>query len=373
MNGTSTGPIKCAIWARVSTEEQSADNQLPILRAWAERLGWEVTREYITEDSAWNQGNGKKGQEFERKRQEMLADLRQGYFTGILIWHIDRLSRRGGEDMQRYLRLLGESGADVRADQCAWLDTTDPFARELLTGIFGTLAGSQSDLKSKNIKNGMARVKREIEAMLAKGEEPEKKIGGRKPGSRDKRRRHPEGYDAAWGEGGSRRKAAEARERTYTCQNRECGGLFASISPTPAKYCSLNCQNAVRAARRGTEAARLALRVFAELPPPMSPEWIPVPLEWERLARARAADEQASWAEVAASLGMPREDTLTTYRKMMIWVRAMEREARAAAEQAAAVNDALAVLTAAGVPGADQLVATGRAAEAEGSGEEQAG
>lgn len=365
----SAAPVKCALWARVSTEEQSADNQLPILRAWAERLGWEVTREYVTEDSAWSRGNGKKGQEFERKRQLMLADLRQGHFTGILIWHIDRLSRRGPEDMHRYLRLLGESGADVRADQCPWLDTTDPFARDVLIGVFSSLAGSQSDLKSKNIKNGMARVKREIEAIRAAGEKPEKKIGGRKLGSRDKRRREVEGYDAAWGEGGKRRKAAEERERTYTCQNRECRSVFTSISPVPAKYCSANCQNAVRAARRGTEGARLALRMFADAPPPMSPEWWPAPPEWERLAQARAADGEASWSEVADILGMDRGDAITMYRRMMIRVRKMEQETREAAERAAAVNDALTVLSGAGIEGVDQLLAQ-RAGQAEGSGED---
>lgn len=350
MNGTSTGPVKCAIWARVSTEEQSADNQLPILRAWAERLGWEVTREYVTEDSAWANGNGKKGSEFDRKRQLMLADLRQGHFTGVLIWHIDRLSRRGPEDMHRYLRLLWESGADVRADQNPWLDTTDPFARDLLIGVFSTLAGSQSDLKSKNIKNGMARVKREIEAMRAKGEKPEKKIGGRKRGSKDKRPRNATSYKDAWDEGGSLRKAAEARKRTYTCQNRECGKEFTSTSTTPARQCSVNCANAIRAYRRSTEGARLALQVFADAGEPMG-------AERERLARARAADPDASWAEVAQQAGMTRADATNMHRLMMVQVGRMQRAAQAAAEQAAAVSNALAVLSEAGVQGAEELLA----------------
>ena len=39
MNGTSTGPVKCAIWARVSTTDQHTENQLHVLREWAERRG----------------------------------------------------------------------------------------------------------------------------------------------------------------------------------------------------------------------------------------------------------------------------------------------------------------------------------------------
>ena len=53
MNGTSTGPVKCAIWARVSTTDQHTENQLYVLREWAERRGYEVVREFIVEDSAW--------------------------------------------------------------------------------------------------------------------------------------------------------------------------------------------------------------------------------------------------------------------------------------------------------------------------------
>jgi len=42
-----------AIWARVSGADQHTENQLATLRAWAERRGLDVTAEFITEDSAW--------------------------------------------------------------------------------------------------------------------------------------------------------------------------------------------------------------------------------------------------------------------------------------------------------------------------------
>lgn len=44
-----------------------------------------------------------------------LSGVRQGKHPVVLVWAIDRLSRRGSEDMQRYLRMLAEAGADVRA------------------------------------------------------------------------------------------------------------------------------------------------------------------------------------------------------------------------------------------------------------------
>ena len=44
-----------------------------------------------------------------------LSGVRQGKHPVVLVWAIDRLSRRGSEDMQRYLRTLAEAGAPTCA------------------------------------------------------------------------------------------------------------------------------------------------------------------------------------------------------------------------------------------------------------------
>lgn len=51
--------IKVALWLRVSTGEQHAENQLPELQAWANRRGWEVTKVYQVQESAWRGGHQK--------------------------------------------------------------------------------------------------------------------------------------------------------------------------------------------------------------------------------------------------------------------------------------------------------------------------
>jgi DNA invertase Pin-like site-specific DNA recombinase len=38
--------VKVAIYARVSTEEQHKENQIPVLQEWADRRGWEVVQIY---------------------------------------------------------------------------------------------------------------------------------------------------------------------------------------------------------------------------------------------------------------------------------------------------------------------------------------
>lgn len=188
-----------AIWARVSTHDQHTQNQLDVLRAWAGQLGLVVVEEFVTEDSAWQSGNGNgKGAEFERKRAGLLDGVQRGRYGVVLVWAIDRLSRKGSEDMQRYLRRLAEAGADVRSNQESWLNTSDPMTRELLIGIFATLARHESQRRSERIKAGLAR-------RAAEG-----KPVGRQPGSTDKTPRRRSGYVAAWEDGGNRRAAQSA-------------------------------------------------------------------------------------------------------------------------------------------------------------------
>jgi len=129
-----------ALWARTSTDEQHPENQIISLRAWAASLGLSAT-EYNTEDSAWT-GTGA---DFDATRSAMLAGVRQGRHSVVLIRALDRLSRRGPEDTFRYLRMLADAGADVRSEQEPWLNTADPFAREILIGVMSVLAKYQSD------------------------------------------------------------------------------------------------------------------------------------------------------------------------------------------------------------------------------------
>lgn len=194
---TNTEPVKCAIWSRVSTADQHAANQLAILRQWAADCGLEVAAEWVTEDSAYANGNGK-GAAFDAARTGLLAGVRHGEYKVVLIWAIDRLSRKGSEDVQRYLRMLAEAGADVRSKQDPWLNTADPFAREILLGVFGALAKFESQRRSERIRAGLARRKAEGKPV------------GRQPGGTDRKPRKRSGYVAAWEDGGARRTAAKA-------------------------------------------------------------------------------------------------------------------------------------------------------------------
>jgi putative DNA-invertase from lambdoid prophage Rac len=189
---------KCAIWARVSGSDQLTENQLTVLRAWAARRGLEVAAEFVTEDSAWatTGGNGK-GAEFDKARAGLLNGARLGHYQVVLIWALDRLSRRGQEDTLTTLRQLAEYDTDVWSHEESWLQTGSPEVRSLLVGIFAWLAEQESKRRSARIKAGMA-------TRRAKGEP----MGGAaSKRGKDAKPRSADGYRQAWAEGGARRTA----------------------------------------------------------------------------------------------------------------------------------------------------------------------
>ena len=189
---------KCAIWARVSTADQHTTNQLDQLREWAARRGLDVVTEFVTEDSAWQTGNGNgKGKEFDRQRADLLNGARLGHYSVILVWAVDRLSRRGIEDCLACVRQLGESECAVWSHEEPWVQSmADPAMRELMLAIFAWMAEQESARRSERIKAGIARRRKEGLP-----------VGGRKPGSKDRRNRPTDGYVAAWAPGGARREA----------------------------------------------------------------------------------------------------------------------------------------------------------------------
>jgi len=81
--------------------------------------------------------------------------------------------------------------------------------RELLVSFMAWMAEQESARRSERIKAGVDRRRRDLEAgREVKGEQ---RIGGRKPGAKDKRKRSREGYEAAWAPGGALRVARDAR------------------------------------------------------------------------------------------------------------------------------------------------------------------
>jgi putative DNA-invertase from lambdoid prophage Rac len=75
--------MRTAIYARVSTTDQSCEMQLRELRNYAERRGWEIADEYV--GTGWS---GAKASRLELDR--LMRDPRQRRFDAVLVWKLDR-------------------------------------------------------------------------------------------------------------------------------------------------------------------------------------------------------------------------------------------------------------------------------------------
>jgi DNA invertase Pin-like site-specific DNA recombinase len=135
--------MRVAIYCRVSTEDQTSENQLLQLRAWCAQHGHEVTREYLD-----NGVTGTKGTAKRKAFAQLFDDAAKRRFDLVLFWSLDRFSREG---MQRTITHL------QRLDVCgvAWRSLTEPHLatdNELVRDILLALLSSLAKLEAKKIR-----------------------------------------------------------------------------------------------------------------------------------------------------------------------------------------------------------------------------
>ncbi len=161
--------VKCVIYSRVSTEEQSTANQINILAEWAETRGFTVVEVYQEQESAWRNGH-------QQELARLSRDAHRGRFNIILVWSLDRLSREGSLAILQLVNRFGTWGVKDLSYQEPWTEAPGELG-ELLFALAGWVARMESERRSERTKAGLARV-------VAQG----KKLG-RPKGSKDKRKR----------------------------------------------------------------------------------------------------------------------------------------------------------------------------------------
>jgi DNA invertase Pin-like site-specific DNA recombinase len=78
--------VKVAIYVRVSTPEQTVENQRQALREYCDRRGWQIARDYSDE--------GVCGAESDRPElNRLMADADKGKFEAVCVWKFDRFGR----------------------------------------------------------------------------------------------------------------------------------------------------------------------------------------------------------------------------------------------------------------------------------------
>jgi DNA invertase Pin-like site-specific DNA recombinase len=140
---------KVAFYMRVSTTQQTTENQRLELEKYCERQGWKVAKIY--------EDNGISGSKSDRPAlNEMLQDSNKGKFDVLCVWKIDRLAR-STTDLLNILLTLKNNGVDFCSTTQA-IDTTTSYGKMVMT-FLGAIAEFERDTIIERVKAGIERAK----------------------------------------------------------------------------------------------------------------------------------------------------------------------------------------------------------------------
>lgn len=146
-----TSPVCAAIYARISSdvagEGLGVRRQVEDCRKLAAQLGWQVGEEYV--DNDFSAYSGKPRPAYQR----LLADLAEGRVDGVLVYHLDRLTRRP-QELETFLEVLDE--AKVRHVKFVAGDADLGSGDGLLVvRIMSAVAANESATKGRRVKRKM--------------------------------------------------------------------------------------------------------------------------------------------------------------------------------------------------------------------------
>lgn len=140
---------RAALYLRVSSERQTADNQVAEVAQLARARGFEPVVYEEVESAA----------KARPILDRMLADVRAGRVQAVAVWALDRLHRSMTGAINTVLE-LDRLGVPVLSVREGWLDTSGP-VRPLLVAIFGWVAEQERARLIERTKAGLERARRE--------------------------------------------------------------------------------------------------------------------------------------------------------------------------------------------------------------------
>ena len=142
---------RVAMYARVSTDQQTTDNQLMELRQVAERHGWTVVAEYVDHGVS-----GAKGRKDRPQFDALLKGVARREFDLVAAWSVDRLGR-SLPDLLDCLSELQAKGVDLYLHQQA-VDTSTPGGKALFQ-MMGVFAEFERAMIRERVNAGLARAR----------------------------------------------------------------------------------------------------------------------------------------------------------------------------------------------------------------------
>lgn len=158
----------CALYARVSTDDQNCTLQLEEMRQYVERRGWQIHAEYV--DTGWS------GSKADRPQlNKLMTHARKHLFDCVLVWKVDRFGRSVANFTEAVHQLKSWGVRFMAITQAVDTGDENP-ASKLLMQILAAVAEFEREMIVERVKAG-------IEAAKRRGVQL-----GRKPMVRDKTR-----------------------------------------------------------------------------------------------------------------------------------------------------------------------------------------
>ena len=145
---TAEKPIRAALYARVSTQDQTLENQLPALRDYAAARGWEVVAEFTDEAS---------GADASRPgRAKLLEAAKSRAVDAVLVYRLDRFGRSTRDLVNTWAELddLGVRFVSLTEQ----MDFGSP-AGKVMFSVISAMAEFERDLISERVRRGMKTAK----------------------------------------------------------------------------------------------------------------------------------------------------------------------------------------------------------------------
>jgi DNA invertase Pin-like site-specific DNA recombinase len=143
--------MRAALYVRVSTDDQTTENQERELRAVADRMGHEIVHVYRD-----NGISGSKGRDGRPGFDALCRASARREHDVVMAWSVDRLGR-SLQDLVAFLAELHALKIDLYLHQQG-IDTTTPAGKAMFQ-MMGVFAEFERSIIQERVKSGMARAR----------------------------------------------------------------------------------------------------------------------------------------------------------------------------------------------------------------------
>ena len=149
--------MRIALYARVSTTDQSCEMQLRELRDYAASRGWQVFAEYV--DTGWSGARASRPQ-----LDRLLQDARARRFDAVLVWKLDRWGRSVADSIRSIQELVSLGVRFLAVTQNLDTDETNPMSRFLLH-ILAAFSELEREMIRERVRAGLRTAKAQGKAL----------------------------------------------------------------------------------------------------------------------------------------------------------------------------------------------------------------